>query len=300
MKMWTKTGIFVLVLALMAGSVFTALGADGKKTLRIVVVPERNIFEQQRKYRRLCDYTCKVLPFKFNFEVLRGYRDVVLALKEGNADGAFMGSFVAAYGIDNYGFVPLVRPVWSSGESHYSSCIFKRADLPVTRDIATWEGKSFVFVGPNTTAGYFFPLSLLRSAGVEVPDEYFSSTRFAGSHDAAVWMVANEMADLGAAKNTVFNEYTRRKPEIGKKVELLYTGGRYPDSTLVVRPEVPREIRESIRDVFLRMASQQEGQEVLKMFGALKFIETSSEEFGEVRQVVMESGYDIRNIGLME
>jgi phosphonate transport system substrate-binding protein len=296
LKRWSKAAALALV-ALVA-LVPVAQAADGKKPFRIVLVPERNIFEQQRKYENLCDYTCELLPLDITYEVLKGYKEVLTAMKEGRADGAFMGSFVAAYSIDNYGFIPLVRPVWPSGESHYSSYIFKRSGLPVTRDITTWKGRSFVFVSPLTSAGYFFPLSLLRSNGVKEPGEFFSRIQFSGTHDAAVWMVANDIVDIGAAKNTVYNEFIKRKPELREKIELLYTGGHYPDSTLVVRPEISLEVREAMRTVFIRMTAHQEGLEVLKMFGALKFVKASSEEYGDVRQVVKGSGYEINKIRL--
>ncbi len=298
MKRWIKAA--ALALAALLVMVPAAQAANEKKQFRVVLVPERNIFEQQRKYQNLCDYTCELLPLDITFEVLKGYKEVLQAMNEGRAEGAFMGSFVAAYSIDNYGFIPLVRPVWPSGESHYSSYIFKRAGLPITRDISTWKGRSFVFVSPLTSAGYFFPLSLLRSNGVRVPGEFFSRIQFSGSHDAAVWMVANDIVEIGAAKSTVYKEFIKRKPELGERVELLYTGGHYPDSTLVVRPEVPREIRETMRTVFIRMSSNQEGQEVLKMFGALKFVMASSEEYGDVRQVVKGSGYEIKKIRLLD
>ena len=298
MKRWSKAAALILV-ALLA-SVSVAQAANGRKSFRIVLVPERNIFEQQRKYQYLCDYTCKLLPMDIRYEVLKGYKEVLSAMKEGRADGAFMGSFIAAYGIDNYGFIPLVRPVWPSGESSYRSYIFKRSGLPVTRDIATWKGKSFVFAGPHTSAGYYYPLSLLRSNGVREPGEFFSRVQFAGSHDAAIWMVANDIADIGAAKNTVFKEFMKRKPELEEKIELLYSEGNYPDSTLVVRADLPQEIRESIRTVFLRMDSQPKGLEVLKMFGALKFVKTSPDEYDEVRQVVEGSGYKISTMKLLD
>jgi len=297
LKTWTKVAGFILVVFLIWTSVARAAS---EKPFRIVLVPERNIFEQQRKYQNLCDYTCDLLPLNVRFEVLKGYKEVLSALREGRADGAFMGSLVATYGIDNYGFIPLIRPVWPSGESHYSSYIFKRAGLPVTREIATWKGRSFAFVSPHTSAGYFFPLSLLRSNSVKEPGEFFSNVLFAGSHDAAVWMVANGIAEIGAAKNTIFKEVIKRKPELGEKVEILYTGGQYPDSTLVVRAEIPREVRESLRTVFLRMDSQPEGQEILKRFGALKFVKTSPDEFNGVRQVVQGSGYEINNLRLLD
>lgn len=155
MKKFSK--IAALILAVLLWGSYAAQASDGRKAFRIVLVPERNIFEQQRKYEVLCDYTCRLMPVDFSFEVLKGYKEVLSALDESRADGAFMGSYIATYGIDNFSFIPLFRPVWASGASHYSSYVFKRSGLPVTRDIETWRGKSFVFVGPHTSAGYFSP-----------------------------------------------------------------------------------------------------------------------------------------------
>ena len=298
MKKWSKCSAFLL-LFLMLGTT-AAKAADGRKEFRVALVPERNIFEQQRRYRSLCDYICTMIPVEFTFEVQKGYKDVLFALKEGKVEGAFMGSFVATYGIDNFGFIPLVRPVWPTGKSHYGTYIFKTSGIPVSRDLTTWKGRSFIFVGPNTSAGYYYPLALLRKGGVRVPGEFFSNIQFVESHDTAVWMVANGLADIGAAKDTVYNDFTKRKPAVGENVEILYTGGRFPDLTLVTKADLPQEIRESIRSVFLAMNSNQEGKEVLKMFGALEFINTTQDEYDEVRQTVKDSGYDIKAIRNLE
>ena len=109
-----------------------------------------------------------------------------------------------------------------------------------------------------------------------------------------------QTADIGAAKNTVFEGFTKRKPELRDKLEILYTGGYFPDSTLVVSADLPLEVRESIREVFLRMDSQQLGKEVLKMFGAKKFVRTTSDEYADVRQVVTGSGYNIKTLVILE
>lgn len=302
MKQSCRVSIPLLSLALgvilLAASFSQAAGE--RRALRIVLVPERNIFEQERKYRFLCDYACANLPMDVNFEVLKGYGEVLKALDEGKADAAFMGSFVAALGIENHDLVPLLRPEWPSGETHYRSYIFKRSGIPVNRDLNTWRNRSFVFVSPYTSAGYFFPLALFRDEGVGEPDEFFSRIQFSGSHDAAVWMVANDIVEIGAAKNTIYDEILKRKPELASRVEILYTGGYYPDATLCIKRDVPIENREALKTVFLSMDSHKEGQEVLKKFGAKRFVPASTEDFVGVREVVKASGHDLKKMKIME
>ncbi|MDF1534996.1 MAG: phosphate/phosphite/phosphonate ABC transporter substrate-binding protein [bacterium] len=298
MKRLRRIAVLALGAFLLTASLSWA-AAEGKITLRILLVPERNIFEQERKYQYLRDYTSSLLPMDVRFEVLGGYGEVIRALDERRADGAFLGSFVAALGIENHGLVPLIRPEWPSGETFYRSYIFKRSGTPITRDVSTWKNRSFVFVSPYTSAGYFFPLALLKKAGVNEPAEFFSSIQYSGSHDAAIWMVANDMVEMGAAKNTIYEELLQKKPELAGKIEILYSGGHFPDATLCMKAETPDEVREAMRSVFLRMSSSKEGQEVLKMFGAARFVPASTGDFGEVREVVKESGHILKQMKIL-
>jgi ABC-type phosphate/phosphonate transport system substrate-binding protein len=122
LKKWTRAAVLVLTVLLIAGPAVSA--APGKKSFRIVPVPERNIFEQQRKYKMLCDYTSRRLPMEFDFEVLKGCAQVLEALKEEKAYGPFTGTFTASRGMDNLDFKPLVGLVRASDSSYHTYCIF--------------------------------------------------------------------------------------------------------------------------------------------------------------------------------
>ncbi|UCG39088.1 MAG: phosphate/phosphite/phosphonate ABC transporter substrate-binding protein [bacterium] len=298
MRPSTRGALLTLLVGVLLAT--PAAAAGNRKVIRVVLVPERNIFEQERKYRSLCDYACEQMPMNVRFEVLKGCREVLMALADGKADAGFLGSFVGAYGMDKFGLIPLLRPEWADGESYYSSYVFKRKEVPATREISTWRGLSMVFASPHTSAGYFYPLALLRSEGIEEPGDFFSTITFSGSHDAAIWMVANGMADLGAVKNTIYEELSRRKPEMMANLEVLYTGGRFPDSTLMVTPAMTTEVREAMRTVFLRMGSQDQGLEVLRQFGARRFVAAATEDFGEVRKVVADSGHRLSDLQVLE
>ncbi len=284
-----------LALILLTGP-FPARAVSGGDFLRIVSAPERNLFVQERQFQVLCEYVCSHLPVPMKVEVLESYRAVLNALSAGEAHGGFLGSFSGAYGIEKFGLVPLVRPQWLSGETHFRSYVFTRSGLSLTRDVGTWKGAPIVFVSPLTTSGYFFPLALLRRAGITEPGTFFSRVQFSGSHDAAIWMVANGMADLGAVKGTIFEESLLNRPDMKKKLKVLYKGGQFPDSTLMVAPGVPREVREALRTVFLRMADNPEGVASLRKFGARKFVRATREDYASVRSVVKECGYDLADL----
>jgi phosphonate transport system substrate-binding protein len=299
-KMWIRSLCLVLFAVVLAGGTAVYAKDTSPREFRIVLVPERNIFEQERKYRVLCDYMCARLGVEMTFEVLKSYNDVMVALEEGEADGGFLGSFLAVHGIVKHGLVPLVRPEWLSGDSHYSSYVFKRKGSPITRDITTWKGRSIALASRHTSAGFFFPLALVRNEGIKDLEEFFSEVQLSGSHDASIWMVANGLADLGAAKNTVFDETMQRKPGLRERVEILHSGGHYPDSTLVLSEKVPPALVERIRSVFLGMSDSADGREVLKRFKANRFIPSPVEDYKDVLEVVKAAGYDIEKVKVAE
>ncbi len=272
-----------------------------KKTIRAVLVPERNIFNQHIKYNYMCDYVCAVMPVKFNFGVMKDYRDTLAALYDGDAEVAVLGSFLMAHGIIKHGFIPLVRPVWESGESTYKSVIFARKDSGLTRDLSTWKGRSFTFANKHTSAGYFYPLYLLKKNGVGMePEKFFSVMKIAGSHDAAIWMVSNGFAEIGAAKNTVFEETMKKNPDLGNIIDVLYVGGKFPDATFAVSPAMEPELREQLRDTLLNMDKTPGGLKALKKFGARKFIPCELKDYDTVLDVVAAAGFDISTIDVVD
>jgi ABC-type phosphate/phosphonate transport system substrate-binding protein len=67
------------------------LQPDDEKTLRLVLVPEKNIFEQRRRYKYITDYLSKKMDMNFIVEIMANYGDISEAFIEGKADAGFFG-----------------------------------------------------------------------------------------------------------------------------------------------------------------------------------------------------------------
>jgi len=299
LKRWIRAliiGLSIFGWSVLLPPVAVQAAEQDQDTFLFVLVPERNIFEQEKKYRILCEYLCDRLSINVDFAVLSSYEDVMKQIVDGKAQGGVMGSFLAAHTMAKHGMVPLVRPEWLSGRSYYSSRVFKRAGTALTRDVRSWKGKSIALVNRHTSAGFFFPLALLKENGVDDPDDFFSKIVFTGSHDAPVWMVARGLADLGAAKDSIFDETLRKRPELKDQIEVLYSGGHFPDATFMVSPRVLPALRDALINAFLDMDSTPDGKNVLSRFGAKRFILSPPGDYGDVHRVVKESGFDILDV----
>jgi len=299
LKRWTRalaTGLTVFGLSVFLSTSVVQAAEKDKETFLFALVPERNIFEQEKKYNILCEFLCDRLSGKVDFKVLPSYEDVMEQMVDGRVQGGVLGSFLAAHSMAKHGMIPLVRPEWLSGRSHYSSRVFKRTGTDLTQDVGSWKGKSIAMVNRHTSAGFFYPLAILKENGIADADGFFSKIVFTGSHDAPVWMVARGLTDLGAAKDSIFEETLRKRPELGEKIEVLYSGGHFPDATFMVSPKVPSALREAITNAFLDMDSTFEGKKVLNRFGANRFILSSPGDYGDVQRVVKEAGFDIHDM----
>jgi len=260
----------------------------------IGLIPEMNVFQQMQRFQPLAQYIQKNTGIEVHLTILSRYGNIIQKFRSVGMDGAFFGSFTGAMAIEKLGVVPLVRPVNPDGESTYYGIIFARNDSGINT-VADMKGKRFAFVERATTAGYIFPMAELRENGVFDLKAFFSETFFSGSHDATVLEVFNRQADVGAAKNTVYDRVLKNRPDIAQNLKVLFTSDRVPSNGLCLRPDIDPAIRDSLKRLLLEMDKDPEGRQVLEHYGALRFVETSVQDYEPVRVLARKAGISIKD-----
>ncbi|RJQ66326.1 MAG: phosphate/phosphite/phosphonate ABC transporter substrate-binding protein [Desulfobacteraceae bacterium] len=263
-----------------------------KEKLVIALVPEKNFFEQRRQYRYIADYLSAKLDRDVEIVIMESYGDISEAFRTGEADAGFFGSFSYLLTHARAGVIPIARPVWEDGSSTYRGYIFARKDSGI-EDAADMRGKKLVLVDRATTAGYIFPLFYFQYWSVRNMSEFFSQIYFAGSHDAAAWAVYMGEADVGAAKSHVFNGLAERYPGFKEQMVTLAESPEMPSNGLAVRSDLNAALKLRLRDLLLGLDQSEEGRAVLRHFGALKFIETSDQDFEALYKMVTALGIDL-------
>jgi phosphonate transport system substrate-binding protein len=208
-------------------------------------------------------------------------------------DGAFFGSFTGALAIERLGVVPLARPVNLDGSSTYHGHLFVRKDS----GIRTWEdmrGKRMAFVDRATTAGYVFPLAWLKGQGIRDYERFFSEAYFTGSHDAAIDAVLERKADVGAAKHSVYDRVRKENVRVETELVILGESPSVPSNGLCVRRSMEPDLKEAFRRALLELDRDPEGAKVLTQFGALRFIETTAEDYQPVTELARKAGIDLK------
>jgi phosphonate transport system substrate-binding protein len=260
--------------ALDNGRVHNGSGTTASGALYLGLIPERDIFDQRRRYRALADYLSHELGRPVTLVTSNTYHGALKDMAEGRIDAAFMGSLVATLAIDQLQARVLVKPEDINGETTYHGVIFVRDDSPVQR-LEGLAGLSLAMV-KTTTAGHLFPIYALSEPGL------FTGTnpltiRWVGTHDRVIQDVYEGEVGAGAAKNLRIDAFEQAHP--GYHFRRLATGQAVPNNALLVRPDMDSELADRLERVLLTMHENERGEQTLAVFGAVRFVPCESGEY---------------------
>ena len=257
----------------------TAVSAQNKFYLGLI--PEQDLFSQKARYVPLARYISEKIGLDVELKILSRYGNIIDNFHSGQLDGAFFGSFTGALAIRKLGVQPIARPLWLDGTSTYYGMIFVRKDSGI-KGAADLKGKRFAFVDKATTAGWLLPLHYFQEIGITDYRQWFAETYFAGTHEDAIRDVLDGKADIGAAKNTVFERLAAKDVRLIDELLVLARSPDVPANALAVRKNLDEALKIKLRDILLQMDHDEQGLKVLHEFGAKAFIETSEKDYEPV------------------
>ena len=194
-----------------------------------------------------------------------------------------LGSFKAQEALSTTGAVPVARPE-KGGVSGYRGYVIVRKDSGYKR-IEDLKGRSFDFVSKGTSAGYVFPLALLREKKID-PDTFFSRMTFAGRHEISLYKVLNKESDGASIKDTAFEKLAKSDPRVNGEVTVIHKSEPFPDGTVLFRKDTPASLVTSVRQALLGIEKDPEGKAVLNSVGADRFIPTDRKDFAYLSKLV--------------
>ena len=263
-----------------------------KESVLIGLIPERNIFEQRKRYKPLAAYLSDKLGMNIRLKVLTRYGNIIDNFVSLGLDGAFLGSFTYTLAHAKLGVIPLARPEKSDGTSTYYGLIFVRKDSGI-KTAKDMKGKIFAFVDKATTAGHLLPLAYFKENGIKDYKTFLKETYFTGTHDDAIYDVLNKKADIGAAKNTVYYFLAGTDRRINKELAIIKQSPKVPQNGLAVRKDLDASIKNSLKETLLNMHNDPLGREVLKDFRVRKFIETTDKDYKGVYDYIKKIDLDL-------
>ena len=256
-----------------------------RPVLRIGLIPERDIFEQRRRYQALADYLSGKLHRDVELATENTYEGILDDLASGNVHAAFLGSLVATLAMDRDGSQPIVKPEMEGGITTYRGVIFVRSDSPI-QEVAELAGHSIAMLR-TTTAGDLFPVfEMIRHNLLDSPTP--PQIMWVGTHDAVIREVSEGRADAGSAKDLRLDAYEAAHP--GLSFRRLAASDAAPNNALLLSAAVIEELGPELRSVMSAMTDDPAGREVLKTFGAIRFVPCDAQEYEAVYRMIDDLG----------
>lgn len=269
------------------------------QTIRIGLLPEQDIFTQKERYQPLADYLSRKLSIHIRLVILAGYSHIVKEFKRENLDGAFCGSLTGALAIRKLGAEPLVRLEYPNGASTSFGMVFTRkgSDIQTAADM---KGKRLALVDRGSATGWLLPLYFFHTLGINNPQAWFGEIYYTGTHEDVILDVTSGAADIGAVKNTVFNAFVSKHPHFKAKFKILATSPPFPTDTLVVGRNLSQDLKDRLKTVLLAMDRTAGGKEILKQFGAARFVPTGVRDYVPVFEFIKKSGLNFAHFDRAE
>jgi len=117
-------------------------------------------------------------------------------------------------------------------------------------------GKPVAFANPYAFVGYYVPMDALLRAGIEI------TPQFAGNQEAAMGLLLSGEVAAAGVNHQVMADFAQRRQ---LKYRVLAESEPYFDLAVMASPRVSAADGEKVRQAFVGMASDPEGQRVMQL-----------------------------------
>ena len=213
------------------------------------------------------------------------YSEVIVALAYKNIQAAWLGpkSYVTATKTSAVEAIALPDDV-ETGTGYYSGIWASKESGFTTVD--ELKDKTFAFVDPESTSGYFIPkINLVLNLGVQ-PEDYFSQITFTGSHIIALnTLIGGQVDGAAISFNTVERALKEGVISEGEVVN-LWKSLLIPGSPIVVNSDLPSSFKQALQEAIINF----DDQTILNNLGYKNFVVTDDSNYDNIR--LLENTYE--------
>ncbi|GAA0651148.1 phosphate/phosphite/phosphonate ABC transporter substrate-binding protein [Brevundimonas lenta] len=203
------------------------------------------------------------------------YTVLVEAMRGNQTQVAWFSAKPAIEAIDRADAEVIARTVNKEGMDSYRSTLIVRAGSGITLEqvLACGQRYNFGIGDAQSTSGTLAPMTFLFNPRQIVPAQCFKTVRSA-NHQSNAFSVASGVLDVATSNttNTVFMR--KQNPQVLSQIQEIWQSPPIPESGIVVREDLPPELKEKIRSFFLTYG-QGEGAEAERQRQVLAGLEYS-------------------------
>ncbi|OLQ74700.1 alkylphosphonate ABC transporter [Photobacterium proteolyticum] len=282
--------LIILIVALLFSSLFTvSASVHNSNILReetlVVGVISTNPKKAFKRTQPIADYLAKNLQqHKITnalVVVAKDVRQMTRWIKNGQIDLVSETVFAAHDLVQNAGAQLLARR-WKSGVAEYSSIFFSK----LNHDVDSFDdlrNKNIAFEDRGSTSAYLIPAAILLEQGYELYE--VTSPRELPPEGKIGYFFSDELSKSGGEKNMMswvqrsivaaaaFSnlDWEKEIPEqVQRQLQIIYTSQPIPRSLMLVRPNMPAELKQDILMLLLSAHQSEQGKQALTAYKKTK------------------------------
>ncbi len=280
--------MFRNVLASFAVLALLAPPALAQQVLKVTTIPEEAATEQVRKFGPLTKYLERTMLMKVEFTPVNDYPAAVEALVNKQVDAAWIGGFTHVQAQLRSG--GKIVPIAQREEDTQFRSVFITMTNSGIKLLADLKGKQVSFGSQSSTSGHLMPRANLLLAKID-PEKDFKRIAYSGAHDATIASVVGGRVDAAALDITVWRKFVDEKKVDTTKVNVFFTTPPFYNYNWSVHVDMPVALRERLTKALLDLSmSNPEGQEILSLNRATKYIPTRAENYKDLEAAGRSAG----------
>ena len=272
-------------------------GQLSQQTFTIGAIPDQDPEKLQRLYGTVATYLSQRLGVKVEYTPVTDYTAAVNLFRSGDLDMVWFGGLTGVQArLQVNGSRAIVQR--DIDEAFHSVFIVNAATgiAPVdsVAGLSRLKGRRFTFGSESSTSGRLMPEYFLDQAGVR-PTDFSGQPGFSGSHDKTIALVEAGTFEAGALNEQVWKSRIGAGQVDQSKVKAVFTTPAYHDYHWVIGPDAAarygRDFVDRVTSAFTALdAADPQGQEILGLFGAGKFIPTQDGNYRQIEEVARKAG----------
>ena len=161
----------------------------------------------------------------------------------------------------------------SGVDGYFSNLIVPASSSTTLEDVLKCDRTLSISMGDaKSTSGTLAPMAFLFGPKGIDPEKCFKTLRTA-NHEANLQAVANGVIDVATNNSTAIRLTGENKPEVAKRIRVIWTSPRLPEDPIVWRKDLDPGVKEKIRSFFLTYGTKEgpEGDQERKNLAVLSF-----------------------------
>jgi len=286
---WPDTTATVSTVA--AGPHYGAAPADPRgRAYRLAVHPLHNPVKLQRAYQPLIDHLHHELPgLRFQLEASRDYAAFERKLQPDGPDLLLPNPWQTLKAM-RQGYTVIAM---AGDPEDFRGLILVRRDSAVQRPIDL-VGQAVSFPSPTALAACIMPQYYLQAHGVQVARDITSL--YVGSQESSILSVYHRRAAAAATWPPPWRAFQLEHPIEAAELKVIWQTPALLNNSVMVRADVPSEVRTSLRRVLLALNDSASGRSVLSAMQTARFFDADDQRYEQVRDYVARFERDVRPV----